>query len=391
MGKRDTQEGYSLVIIVSLLTVFLGFVALAVDVGVLSSARASAQRAADAAALGGAFSFVVDPTSAQPATAKQQAVSVAATNKVLGAPVIITTSDADVLVDVANHRVTVNVTVNQGTLFARVLGENTATIHVQAIAEASLTATGSTCVKPWFLSNTTLSNQAGITDPCTACDQGKVLVELDPNNPGYRVTSWGNSLIQSGQNTFVLKESDPHDALAPGQFFEIDPPGGSSEYRASIEQCVTVPFYCGQVKTPLTGNRIGPTDQGTKTLIGCPNFDTYVSPGVYQPPGNGPTRDTSRSLVTVAIWDACHMTGFCPGGQFPSGTTPQMPIVGFALVFVEGLVPQGNPTATPDCNGNTVRARLINISACGDTSGASGGGTPTPPVGTSGFPVRLVR
>lgn len=386
MRRHTKEEGYTLVIIASLLVVFLGFIALSVDMGVLYSARASAQRAADAAALAGAFSFVVDPTSPQPATAKAHAVSVAATNKVLGNPVTITTSDADVAVDVAAHRVTVNVTVNQGTFFAQVLGENAATIHVQAIAEASLTATGSNCVKPWFLSNTALSDQAGIPDPCTACAQGKVLVEKDPDNPGYRVTDWGKSLIQDGLNRFTIKESDPHDALAPGQFYEIDPPGGASQYRTSIEQCVTIPFYCGQVKTPLTGDRMGPSIQGVKTLIGCPNFDTYVSPGRYGP--GDPPRDTSRSLVTVAVWDACNMPGFCPGGNFPSGTTVEIPIVGFALVFIEGLVPKGNPAATPDCNGNTVRARLINISACG---AVGGGGGPTPPVGVSGFPVRLVR
>ena len=387
MRGETKQKGYTIVIIAAALVVFLGFIALSIDMGVLYSARTSAQRAADAAALAGAFTFVVDPTSPQPATAQDHAVSVAGSNKVLGNPVSITTGD--VTVDVANHRVTVGVTVNQQTFFARVLGENTASIHVQAIAEASLTATGSTCVKPWFLANTALSNQAGITSPCDACTQGKVLIQRVAGTNGYAVTDWGNSLIRAGTNSFTLKESDPHDALAPGQFYEIDPPGGADQYRTSISQCVTTPFYCGQVKTPLTGNRIGPTDQGIKDLIGCPTIDTYVSPGNYR--HGGVLTDTSRSLCTVAVWDVCNMTGFCPGGDFPSGTNPQIPIIGFALVFIEGLVPPGNPSATPGCTSNTVRARLVNISACGDTGGAGGGGGPVPPTGISGFPVRLVR
>ena len=58
MRRRDNQDGYTMVIIVGLLVVFLGFTALSVDVGVLQSARASAQKAADAAALAGAFVFV---------------------------------------------------------------------------------------------------------------------------------------------------------------------------------------------------------------------------------------------------------------------------------------------------------------------------------------------
>lgn len=390
MRSQESQKGYVIVTVAVLMVVLVGFIALGTDVGMLQSARASAQRAADSAALAGAFSFVVDTTSPQPATAKDHAVSVAGTNKIFGTPVTITTDNVNV--DVANHRVTVDVTVDQPTYFARIFGQNTATIRVQAIAEASLTATGSTCVKPWFLSNTALSNQAGITNPCDACAQGKVLLQKVPGTEGWEVTAWGKSLIQDGLNTFTIKESDPQEALAPGQFYEIDPPGGSDQYRTSIEQCVTIPFYCGQVKTPLTGNRIGPTVQGVKTMIGCPNLDSYISPGHYQPAAGGTPRDTSRSLVTVAVWDVCSMPNFCPAGEFPSGTTVEIPIVGFALVFIEGLVPSGNPTATPDCNGNTVRARLINISACGDTGGAGGGGGPAPPVGAaSGLPVRLVR
>ena len=45
MRRRNKEKGYTLVIIAGVLVVFLGFTALSVDVGVLYSARASAQRA----------------------------------------------------------------------------------------------------------------------------------------------------------------------------------------------------------------------------------------------------------------------------------------------------------------------------------------------------------
>src|SRR5580765_8415769 len=96
-GKKE--EGYTLVIIASVLVVFLGFTALSIDVGVLYSARASAQRAADAAALAGAFVFVtrgdLDETTTpkQSDVIKENAIKTAATNKVLGATVTITTGD----------------------------------------------------------------------------------------------------------------------------------------------------------------------------------------------------------------------------------------------------------------------------------------------------------
>ncbi len=71
------QRGYVMVSVALLLPVLCGFAALAVDLGMLMSARAAVRRAADAGALAGAFTFVVDPTSPQPATAEQHATSTA--------------------------------------------------------------------------------------------------------------------------------------------------------------------------------------------------------------------------------------------------------------------------------------------------------------------------
>src|SRR3989442_4644766 len=52
------QEGFVLVVVAVVLVALIGFLALAVDVGVLYSARTSAQEVADAAALAGAFTFI---------------------------------------------------------------------------------------------------------------------------------------------------------------------------------------------------------------------------------------------------------------------------------------------------------------------------------------------
>src|SRR5580765_3776161 len=123
MRTHAKEEGYTLVVIAGLLTVFLGFTALSVDVGVLYSARASAQRAADSAALAGAFVFLTRPDLTESTTPKQSdvikenAVKTAATNKMLGTTVTI--GVGDVTVDTVNRRVTVQVNQNQDTLFAR--------------------------------------------------------------------------------------------------------------------------------------------------------------------------------------------------------------------------------------------------------------------------------
>src|SRR6266404_5693746 len=102
--RKTKEEGYTIIIVALLLFVFLGFCALAVDVGIADSARASAQRAADAAALAGAFTFVTSgPSDVQPATAENRAKVTAQQNKIMGTAVSaaeVTVTDA--MVDIPN-------------------------------------------------------------------------------------------------------------------------------------------------------------------------------------------------------------------------------------------------------------------------------------------------
>ncbi|PYS45044.1 MAG: hypothetical protein DMG13_32900, partial [Acidobacteria bacterium] len=104
MRTRKSEKGYVAVVVAALLVVLFGFTSLAVDVGVLYTSRTAAQRAVDAAALAGAFTFVVHPTAPQPATARQHALSVATAQRVLGQP--INPADVDINVDIPNRLVT---------------------------------------------------------------------------------------------------------------------------------------------------------------------------------------------------------------------------------------------------------------------------------------------
>src|SRR2546422_9515932 len=153
MNTSKKQKGFVLVVLALLLVVLIGFLALAVDVGILYSARTSAQEVADAAALAGAFTFINDTQSPQPQTASDNALQVAINNSILGQPVA--AADVNVNVDYANRRVTVDVQSTRKTYFARALGVQTADVGVQAVAEAAKYSTGSACIKPWFIPNTT--------------------------------------------------------------------------------------------------------------------------------------------------------------------------------------------------------------------------------------------
>jgi Tfp pilus assembly protein PilX len=346
---QKEQKGFVLVVVAAVLVACVGFLALAVDVGLLYSARASAQEVADAAALAGAFTFINSPTALQPQTASNHAVQVAMNNTIMNQPVL--AGDVNVNVDVANRRVTVDVQSTQNTYFGRVLGLLTADVGVEGIAEASEYSTGTSCVKPWFVPNTVFGTGGGA---CPACTAGQVLIS------GGEVTDFAKTKI--GQQ-FTLRSQVPASSIAPGQFYAIQLPGsvGATDYKNNISSCSDGFIRCGESYSVETGNMVGPTKQGVQDLIGNPPTDTWTGKvGEYQTSIG--LSDMSKNVILAPIWDACSMPGFCPSGSFPSGTTVSLKIIGFAVLFLEGV------------QGNDVKARLISVSSCGAAGGGGGGG-----------------
>jgi hypothetical protein len=357
MQRPQRESGHVLPVVAALLVVLVGVTALAVDGGALYSSRTAAQEAVDAAALAGAFTFVVNPTAPQPATAVQHALSVATTHRVLGQSI----NPGDVAIDVSvpNRRVTVNLNYDEDTYFARALGISQVAIGVQGIGEASPNATGSSCAKPWFIPNTAASN----LEPCEACAAGQVLVS-GSSATGYAQTQLGLRMS--------VRPTSPENALSPGQFYTVELPGstGGDDYRTAIGTCWTAPFVCQDNYQVKTGNMVGPTKQGVDALMG-PSPDEWVGVGQYRRADSTLT-DTSRQLVLAPIWDVCGTPGFCPTGNFPSGSNMTVPTIGFALIFLEGF------------QGSDVIARLINVAGC-DGPLVSNEAAPF------GIPVRLVR
>src|SRR5438445_526077 len=318
MITSKKQKGFVLVVLALLLVALIGFLALAVDIGVLYSARTSAQGVADAAALAGAFTFINDTQSPQPQTASSNALQVARNNSVLGQPVA--AADVNVNVDVANRRVTVDVQSTQNTYFARALGVQTANVGVEAVAEAARNSTGTACVKPWFIPNTVF----GAGGACAACAANQVLIS------GGQVTAFGQSKI--GQQ-FILRSQNPQNTIAPGQFYSIRLPGssGGNDYRNNIATCANTYVRCGDFYSTENGNMVGPTKQGVNDLIGNPPTDTWTGTVGRYLTSYG-FSDTSKNIAVAPVWDACGTAGFCPSGNFPSGSAT-VRIIGFAAFF----------------------------------------------------------
>jgi Flp pilus assembly protein TadG len=336
VGKPE--QGFILIVVALILIALLGVVALAVDTGVLYGARTDVQEIADAAAMAGAFTFTNTPSLPQPATATNYALGVAVGNTVMGKP--IQPEDVTVTPDVANRRVTVTIRVSQSTYFAKAIGISSAEVAATATAETARYATGSSCVKPWFLPNTALS--AGL--PCdNECNPAKLLI--DPNTK--EVTAFG--LSQIGRQ-FSVKPQDPSEALGTGSFFVVEFPDskGANDYRDSIAFCTSPYLRCGDKLSLKTGNMAGPTGQGVRMLIGDPPRFTFTAPGQYQRQSDGKTFDMSENVILVPIWSSCG-SDFCPDAK----VKVEVQIVGYASVFVEGI------------SGDYVVARLLGISSCG--------------------------
>jgi hypothetical protein len=365
--RRKREAGYVAVSVALTIVLLCGFAALAVDIGVLLAARAAAQRAADAGALAGAFTFVTQPQAPQPDRAREHALSTALSNGVLENA--ISASDVNVQADVANRRVIVDIQHRRGTFFARAFGRALVDIAVRGVAEASPSSTGSGCVKPWFVPNTVYS----ALPPCDACAAGEVFIGADGE-----VTAWARA--RTGLQ-FTIKPGNPQNALNPGQFYAIRMPdsAGGADYRTNIETCSPDFVYCGETYGIEPGNMIGPTMQGVDHLTG-PLPDLFLDVAQYQH-ADGTVTDTSHQLAVAPIWDICNTPGFCPAGKPAGGATLRVPVIGFALIFIDGR------------QANDVLARLIWASTCSSAGGASGGGwqTGSEETGPYSIPVRLVR
>jgi Flp pilus assembly protein TadG len=382
----------TLVVVCLLLIALLGIAALCIDLGILYTARTSAQHAADAAALAGAFTFVNNPGASQPTAAQQAAVAVAGGNKILGQTVVITSADVDVNSSTRRVKVTVSRLGAGGvdTFFARAIGIPRVDVQVQATAQASATAGASRCIKPVYIPNTLLSTLPTVAQACTA---NQVLFDANGN-----LTTWAAGQLGNCATIRPTNPGDAQKALAPSQFFSLDFGTGANTYRCLWSSCLNDPA-CGADKNVIacnsqypveTGNMKGPTKQGVDDLVG-PNPDIWIEPGQYQHP-DGSYSDTSRAMGTFPVWDNC-------SNPIDSGKSGQVAkVIGFLDLFVDGM---GNANACTGGGGgggggsDWVKVHTINAIGCGDGSGggsgAGGSGSGTPPTGPFATPVQLIK
>jgi len=341
---RSDERGMSMVFVsIAFMSLFTA-TTLAIDVGMFMTARAQAQNAADAGALAGAtalaFNSFTDRTATGPAVVG--AVNTARANQVIGQQPSVLPGDVTFPVDPATGQsnlvqVTVYRTTERGnplsTLIGWVFGVNTADVTATATAGA-ISANGENCVLPFTVPDR-WQEASGSWTPLSSFDPGDIYVPPTSKTPkptGYTNADVGLQL--------VLKPSNGNN-VAPSMYNAWDLPGsvGGSDYSANIAACNPNIVKIGDWMSPENGNMVGPTKQGTDTLLmsdgGAQWNDSCkcVTKSAYDP-------KPSPRIRILPLYDP----QIYADGKASGKSNPQLQVVNYAGFFVEDVTGAGQVT-----------------------------------------------
>ena len=295
LRKFATDEsGFSLVFVGLGGLALVGASMLAIDVGMLMTARSQAQNSADAGALAGAIALAYDDWDDRSATgpAVVHAIATAKANKVMAGEVAVAPADIEFVNDPSGepNRVRVRVYRNAehgnpvATLIAQYFGIKTANISAVAMAEAA-NANAMTCVKPftipdrWIEKNPTTvpwSTEAGFSrydkkgNLISPADVYEPAYMGDPDvrprvpNPNY---SGYNSEASRGEK-LVLRAGSGNNIESSFYFsLAMTDDEGGQDYRWNIANCNKSIYHWGDLLIQEPGAKEGPTIQGIEELI----------------------------------------------------------------------------------------------------------------------------
>jgi hypothetical protein len=269
------QRGAVLVVVAGGMLALTSVVALSVDVGLMTTARVEAQRAADAAAMAGAGAFVRSPGNS--GLARVLATEYAARNSVRHLSVSLL--EDDIVIDTDALTVTVYVYRNRErgtavpTFFARVFGINEVNIGAKATAEAA-PAGGINCLLPVAVPDRWYEAGGPGNDPndYNPEDGDRYIPWAQPNTdpPVFNDAFTGYADTDLGE-PIALKTNTANGGLNPSWYYPWRPLGqsGASDYQTNINSCVdpSIMFYVGIAVDTEPGNMSGPTMKGFKDLI----------------------------------------------------------------------------------------------------------------------------
>ncbi|MCK5448435.1 MAG: hypothetical protein KAJ43_09840 [Gemmatimonadetes bacterium] len=336
------QRGSVLIVVASAMLALTSVVALAIDVGLMTTARVEAQRAADSAALAGAGAFIASPGNG--GLARQLATEYAARNTVRFEAVAVLEDDIVIDTDALTVSVFVRRNRERGnaipTYFARVFGVNEVNIAAMATAEAA-PAGGINCLLPVAIPDRWHEAGGAGNDPDDLNpeygDYYKPWVEPDSDPAVYNDDFTGYAEKDLGMR-IPLKSNTPNGGLNPSWYYPWRPPGqsGADDFRTNVNSCVdpSIFFFVGINVETEPGNMSGPTMQGFNDLLDQDptarwneTMDCVVSDG-YQASDDASKCRSSPRIRPVPLFD--------PTEEPELGAKP-FAFTNFAGIFIEGI------------------------------------------------------
>lgn len=312
------EAGQTLILVAFCITALMGFMAMAVDVGILFRARWNAQIAADAAATAGALDYHFNQSATSAKSAAQAAASAnGITNGSGGAVVTVNVPPANGPNAGAAGFVEAIVTQPNPTTFMRILGLDSISVSARGVAGSGI---GSGCVWTLGTSGEDIQNtgSASISIPgCYIYDDSSSSNALDQTGSGS-ISAKGINIVGGYKNvgsgtisptptTGAASQSDPLSYLQPPSY-STSGCGAAQSFTGSGTYSLGPGCYDG---ISLTGSGTLTLGAGNYVING--NFsDTgsgtlnlgagqYVVTGNLSLTGSGPMSGTSVSFYTLGM------------------------------------------------------------------------------------------
>jgi putative Flp pilus-assembly TadE/G-like protein len=385
--SRMHERGATLVVMAVVVFLALGMAAMALDYGMIKTAKAEAQRAMDAAALAGASAFQGSGTNAVKDSVARARAKQYATKNIVGRDTVRLSEIDSILVDQAKERVDVYFTrTGIPTWFARSFGTASVGIHAHAAAEAEVGGVIANCIKPFLIPDLWQETSTGASgqdknsnrmidnDERWSYEPGGAgtdrYLRYDPtvtDDPSSPQTGYGSNYRQSASYPadaglpLLLKPQTGNSARHGNWYYTLN--GPEKNLREDIEHgCITAGV--GDPPELAKGGKTGQVRQGVQYLV---SQDPTAS---WDPVGhqvNSTYGDNSPRVIIVGLLDPVYIKGTSKTDKPDAGARYN----NFAKVFLESV------------NGNDdITARFV-----GFVSGG-GGGTPS---GTLVKVLRLVQ
>jgi len=293
VGTRRAERGQALIMFALAAGVLFGFVAMAIDVGMILHERRVLQNAADAAALAGALEL---PDSA--ALAGDQAQEWAKSNGID----LASGDELDITISPDNTSVTVEVRRETSFIFGRVLGLVSTEVHADATARVG---------SPLALSGIL---PFGVLESAINYDGTPTVIKYDASNP-----STGNfgPIRVDGSGSAVLEESIMY--------------GTQTGVCAQSQPACQDPTVPTQTGNTISAARNGFNYRFNNTSADCDEFTDVLIPrgdGTYNvDPSCHPFASDSLLLVLIPVID-----------DFPNGSQP-VTIKYFTAMFLNSMSP----------------------------------------------------